>query len=190
MTALRDTPETRALRSRLQAITETMKISEHKGMLDDLTLECPNTIEPMESEQPLNEYNCVKFALSLHKDRRCLEIQKRAFKTLAGTDFAQWLIDTGVLTEVDAPSATAPADEKICAYFEGSKLVHVGLAMGNLIRSKWGVGYFYQHQIFEVPECYGNAVRFFNSPDSCGEAFQWFERWLFENGWSRSQSLS
>jgi hypothetical protein len=77
----------------------------------------------------------------------------------AGEAFAGWLLDHCFLNEV-AGSDTESGD--IVFYFDDSRFKHAGLvSRAGRVKSKWGTGYLYEHELYEVPESYGTEVRFF-----------------------------
>jgi hypothetical protein len=50
-------------------------------------------------------------------------------------------------------------------YFNQGRWTHVGRTAGPARAiSKWGVGLLYEHDLSEVPEQYGDEVRFFHNP--------------------------
>ena len=59
---------------------------------------------------------------------------------------------------IDRREAT---DGAVVIYFNGNQTKHVGLVDGDRIRSKWGIGYVWRHSEFEVPEAYGDLIRYF-----------------------------
>lgn len=52
--------------------------------------------------------------------------------------------------------------DTIAVYFAGGAAKHFGRIEGNRIISKWGRGYAWKHDLFEVPLSYGNTVKFSN----------------------------
>jgi hypothetical protein len=99
-------------------------------------------------------------------------------KIFAAADFAHWLLANNLLTEVTQADVR---EGDIVFYFSvDGRFKHAGrmLADGRIV-SKWGIGHLYEHGIFEVPESYGNAVRFFRGL-SYDEAFENFMRFAEE----------
>ena len=101
-------------------------------------------------------------------------------KIYAAGAFAHWLLDTGVLTEIPQTDAR---EGDLVFYFGGEgRFKHAGLYRGRgQVVSKWGIGHLYQHGLFEVPESYGNNVRFFRNL-SYDEGFGHFIRFAEERG--------
>lgn len=51
-------------------------------------------------------------------------------------------------------------DDKVVVYFNKGKAVHFGKIQNHRFISKWGKSLVWEHGLFEVPLCYGNAVMF------------------------------
>lgn len=94
--------------------------------------------------------------------------------------FGHWLLDRGLLVEVS--QAEAREGDLVFYLSNDGRFKHAGLcrAEGRVI-SKWGIGHLYEHGVFEVPDSYGNKVRFFRSL-SYDEAFGHFMRFAEDNG--------
>jgi hypothetical protein len=77
----------------------------------------------------------------------------------AGPEFAHWLIDRKLLTEV--------LDENVSSgdlsfYFDQGQFRHAAMLLArDRVISKWGIGQLVEHGLFEVPDSYGSEVRFF-----------------------------
>ena len=96
----------------------------------------------------------------------------------AGTEFARFLIDTGALVEVSEDEAL-PDDvviylDDLCVPKHAGKIG----SEHRRIKSKWGGGLFLEHGLWEVPESYGNTVKFFRVilTDKAEQAFLEFVR--------------
>ena len=101
-------------------------------------------------------------------------------KIFAAGDFVHWLLDHNQLTEIIQSEAR---EGDIALYFsEAGRFKHAGRMLGNgRIVSKWGIGNLYEHEVLEVPESYGNTVRFFRGLSYEG-AFGHFLRFAEEKG--------
>ena len=53
-------------------------------------------------------------------------------------------------------------DDKIVVYFNRDSVKHFGMIDGDRVVSKWGRGYTWKHDLFEVPLSYGYTVKFSN----------------------------
>lgn len=73
----------------------------------------------------------------------------------------QVLIQSGVLTEINDGEAN-PDD--IVIYIVGESIPkHAGKITPDArrVKSKWGTGLFWEHELLEVPESYGNKIRIY-----------------------------
>lgn len=46
--------------------------------------------------------------------------------------------------------------------YSSSRIEHAGKVVENAIESKWGKGHLWRHGVFEIPQSYGDTVRFFH----------------------------
>ena len=120
-----------------------------------------HSIQVLNSPDDNLDYNCVMYALALVD---CHEYREHArnFEVKAETPFVQYMIDCGTLVE----HGDMQADD-LCVYFDGATVEHIGRSISSsLVRSKWGWGrQLYEHALFEVPQTYGSAVRFYAAPE-------------------------
>ena len=98
----------------------------------------------------------------------------------AGPNFAHWLLDKMLLTEV---GDTEAREGDLVFYFnEEARAKHAGLYLGGgRVESKWGKAHLLHHDLFDVPESYGLTVRFFRKV-GYKTAIEYFERFARENG--------
>ena len=68
-------------------------------------------------------------------------------------------------------------------YFnKDGRIKHAGLNRGSgRVESKWGMGGLFEHDVFDVPESYGNVVRLFGKIPSKA-AIEYFVRFAEEKG--------
>ncbi len=80
----------------------------------------------------------------------------------AGSAFARYLIETA-LVEIAADEALS-GDIVVYLDDDGTPR-HAGkiASADKRIKSKWGGGLFLEHGLWEVPESYGNTVRFYRA---------------------------
>lgn len=166
------------LRLQLEHLSESRSgfVSSQPYRLAALQRQWPHSIEVHESPYPLHEYNCFMFALGLAGNERYLKRQGKREIHLAGSEFARWLIDSGLLTELrDYETEIAP--QGIGFYFDATgKCTHAGLALSNgRMLSKWGTGQLLEHGYVETPLSYGNILRFFEGV-SIDRSFEYLER--------------
>jgi hypothetical protein len=104
---------------------------------------------------------CVPYALALTDDPTYEGVRHAHRSIFAGADFMAWMIERH-LDELHMPQPGC-----LVCYFSGDRWKHVGLMLpGQRVRSKWGVMPRYEHGIDEVPDTYGDDVRFYARPTS------------------------
>jgi hypothetical protein len=97
----------------------------------------------------------------------------------AGREFFEWLIDNQLLNEIAAQKGV---DGDLVMYLDQDRWSHIGrLAGRERALSKWGVGLLYEHDLCEVPEQYGDEVRFFRNP-GCEASIDLFIRYAKAKG--------
>lgn len=149
------------LRQRLQQITDEAPVERHPAQVEALRAEFGHTIQVVESELPISGYTCGVHSFGLIDDPTYRDVAGFGCgKTFAGAEFVQFLLANGLLEEKVAGVAG-----DLVIYFDGVAFKHVGrMAQDGRILSKWGQGYLYNHQVWEVPLDYGQVVRYFQGP--------------------------
>ena len=169
------------LRKKLEEMTHVDDVSRHPALLAILTRECPNTVIVLNSVHPIRRYTCVMHVFDFADKPDYAAIATSGLgKIFAAGDFVHWLLDHDHLVEVAQSEARA---DDIALYFsEAGRFKHAGRTLedGRIV-SKWGIGHLYEHEVLEVPESYGNSVRFFRGL-SYEEAFERFLRFAEEKG--------
>lgn len=134
---------------------------QHRVELQAISREVPNTITMLESSLAENRFTCGMHALSFEDSEEYAEIAGYGPGLVyAGPDFFEWLVANHHLEEV-----TSPQDGDLAMYFCEGRWMHIGCLSGDSrIISKWGLGLLYDHELAEVPEQYGEEVRFFRHP--------------------------
>lgn len=116
-------------------------------------------------------------ALGFTEQPEYVVIAERGFNVVfAGRDFANWLVDLRLLTEIDAADAQKG---DLVFYFSHGQFKHAGIIFNdNRVISKWGTGHLFEHGLFEIPDSYGTEARFFKSLsyEAAIEAFGDFAR--------------
>jgi hypothetical protein len=143
-------------------MTEVEDGTQHPVLLEALTREFPNTIQIVHSPYLLARYTCLVYAFGFTEQPEYVAIASRPFNRVAyaSPDFAHWLLDRYLLEEI-SPEDVSQGDLVFFFNDEG-RLRHAGLNLSNgRVLSKWGLGYLYSHATFEVPDSYGNIVRYF-----------------------------
>ena len=161
------------LRRRLKDMTESgTEPSTHATQLAAISKEFSNTIRPLKSRFPEKGYTCGMYVFDLSEDEDYIDIAGLGLPDVyAGRAFFEWLLAGRLLEEIDEHSAH---DDDLIMYFENGQWRHVGLwRLNDRVESKWGLGLLYNHGRWEVPEHYGDQVRFFRSisPEAAIEHF-------------------
>ena len=149
------------LRHALRAMTEETDGVRHPELLRELSLAHPNTVKILESAHPLHRYTCFVHAFGFTEQPHYISIAEMGFNYVyAGPEFGLWLIDKGYISEI-TEGDLVPND--LAFYFSADgRLRHVAIFLDSgRYQSKWGLGYLFEHRLFEVPESYGNSARFF-----------------------------
>jgi hypothetical protein len=152
----------KALRQKLRAMTESgLQPYQHRVELQAVSQEIPNTIRVLGHHLAEDQYTCGMHALFFEGSEEYAEIAGHGLGLVyAGPDFFGWLIANLHLEEV-----TTPDNGDLVMYFRESKWMHVGrLSEPDRVISKWGLGLLCDHELAEVPEQYGEKVRFFRHP--------------------------
>jgi len=178
------------LRHALQAMTEETDGARHPELLRELSREHPNTIKILESLHPLHRYTCFVHAFGFTEKPQYVLIAQNGFNSVyASPEFAHWLFDQGRLTEV-TESDLVLNDLAFYTSTDG-RFRHAAIFFGSgRFQSKWGLGYLFEHRLFEVPDSYGNSARFFRGL-SYAQAIRSFICYAESKGMRfRKQSLS
>ncbi len=149
------------LRARLQQITDNRDLSTHRTMLETLRQELPHSIEMLSGPNDDLQYNCVVHAFCVQEDQEYIDLWHACPQHVHGdTTFVQFMIENGDLKEREHPASG------LLAYFPEGAFRHIGrLISESRIVSKWGIGHLYEHDIFDVPSCYGEVVRYSRSAE-------------------------
>jgi hypothetical protein len=178
---MRDRTRKSALREALEEMTHEDDVSRHPALLAALTRECPNTVSLLNSAHPIRRYTCVMHVVDFAEKPDYAAIATSGLgKIFAAGDFVHRLLDHQLLTEVTQSEAR---EGDIALYFgEAGRFKHAGRMLENgRVVSKWGIGHLYEHEVLEVPESYGNILRFFRGL-SYEEAFGHFLHFAEEKG--------
>lgn len=102
------------------------------------------------------ERNCFMFALDIEADAIRDKCEGSIFP---GKKFVQKLLGGNFLRAKNVPLNNTNEDD-VLIYFCNGIPEHAGKWMNDKIVSKWGAGptHIWEHDIYEVPESYGNEV--------------------------------
>jgi hypothetical protein len=171
-----------SLRDRLQAMTEVEDVSQHAAILATIGRACPNTVQIVASQHPEGRYTCMMHVMEFVGSLKYEAIASKGFNVVfAGRQFAHWLLEEYIL--IEKPEIDVK-EQIIVLYFANGRFMHAGLSFNrHRVISKWGTGHLYEHALWEVPQSYGDTVRFFKKP-TCEEALNCFIRFARERGMS------
>jgi hypothetical protein len=170
------------LRQRLLEIVNTLPLLEHAAQIENLRCATRHNIVVKDSPHPIERYTCAVHAFSLVENPTYVEIASFGLgSTYAGPEFIAYLLEQELLSHRAEGEVT---EHDLIFYFERGVFRHVGrLVAPTRVLSKWGKGLLYEHDTWEVPENYGNEVRYFVGPDG-SEAFALFKQYAEHKGFA------
>jgi hypothetical protein len=163
------------LREQLEEITDRYgadRVAEQIPRIAELNARFPHSISLLQAAIPDKpetfQFNCYQHSFGLARAENVTRIMKEYWHVFPGREFVQFLLNTR-LEEIWADNAR-DGDHVIYA---GSEIEHAGIARGERIESKWGLGHLWRHGVYEVPLRYGNHFRYFQrlTPETCVGAF-------------------
>jgi len=105
-------------------------------------------------------FNCHAYAFGLHDCDDFWRLRDVGCQKWPDGDFVRdWLFPS--LQAVRRDDAN---DEDIVLYVSGRQIKHSGKVVGRLIRSKWGTGHVWRHNVWEIPICFGFNVGYYRRP--------------------------
>lgn len=113
----------------------------------------------------LKTFNCYAFALGIAAHPRYqLLVRLHSNGALANSDFVSAAFERGELSEIDAANAESG---DLVFYFTEGAVAHAAIVVDDKgrLQSKWGPNELYEHGLWEVPEPYGDQVKFVAAPD-------------------------
>jgi hypothetical protein len=109
-------------------------------------------------------FNCYTYALMIERDRMYKQLmQRKQSSVLANSLFVEKLAQVCMI--VPQQSTTYSLGDMVL-YYAGRKLAHAARVAvpDGALRSKWGTGYVYEHQLWEVPAPYGDTFNVARAP--------------------------
>lgn len=150
------------LRTALEEMThDGTDIETYPAKLLEMANVFPHTIRQLQApfDEPLGEFNCVMYAL-------CLTARLEHSCSPLGRFYA----DTAFLDRLIEGKHLIPCLQKtgaIVVWRSEGRTKHVGVvAEIGRANSKWGIGFLFEHGLFEVPLGYGSDVVFYESIDA------------------------
>ncbi len=170
--------EQNPIRKYLADITK-QEVSEHDRLLKNLRSKFQHSIIKSflndTDRLAVNDFNCFEHALGLiysEEYKNVLEHQKgwKIRPVGADKDFLLFMLWNKYLNEIDSLDVQ---DGDIIVYFNSDVPTHAGNMLRERVKSKWGKGLLLEHEIYEVPELYGEEVKFYKYIpfEDCIEAF-------------------
>ena len=134
----------------------------------------------MDSSFPIEKYTCIPYVFDLVDEPNCKEISQLGVgRVFPSPKFVEFLINRKYLKEIKHKNDQVG---DIVLYSDDNEIKHVGkLIEKDRFISKWGIGYLYEHNIFEVPISYGNNISFFKSINR-EEAIKYFIEYAVSEG--------
>jgi len=157
-----------ALRRLLYEITETESSKLHAQLIHAGVARYPNAVvRVMDTNANVSRtvFNCVMYAFDWVDcaEPNVVGTGPQQYRFLIDTVFMEKVISQQLI--IETPAALANTTDLV-VYFDGLQLRHVAKIMSeSTCASKWGVGHLYEHGLWDVPETYGNQVKYFKVPD-------------------------
>ncbi len=150
------------LRRRLQKITDDTPVYKQENLIAELASTFPHSIRCLEDAK-VEKWNCFAYAFNLVASdsyQRIAWADRRGRKNIffASAEFTRFLMQSSVLGGISEGELQL-GDVGIYLDDEGIPK-HAGkiFSSDKRVRSKWGIGRFWEHGLWEVPESYGNTV--------------------------------
>jgi hypothetical protein len=117
---------------------------------------------PQNQNYPKVIINCFSYALNFHKSEvYCGSVLKSDIP--ANSNFITFLLKNGILLAVEKPS-----NLDLVVYFDGRQPKHAAKVIdidNEVVKSSWGNLGLFKHVILDVPDYYGNIVKFYKPPN-------------------------
>lgn len=153
----------RELRQALREITELPPdvIPNHPDLVAALRKAYPHSIVNVTDLEvvhlPLQKFTCFMHAFRLVNASTATYLMD-ALQTQPRSDFVAH-VAARHLSEISPEDA---ADGDLILYFDNQNITHAGKVRAARVVSKWGIGWVWEHEVFEVPMQYGDKVRFYS----------------------------
>jgi len=157
----------RVLRQRLQNILTEEQSNVHETKIVQLASRFPRAfIKPVHfSSQKHQVFNCFMHVLNLvdRVEPNVFQQNDKTFGFLINSSFFRKLYDADVVSKTSIEQLE-PND--LVVYYNGQQKMHVGRYIApNLVESKWGIGPLFRHGLWDVPESYGETLKYFKPPE-------------------------
>jgi hypothetical protein len=164
----RPMPGNADLRRALDAACKLRVVSEYRDRIAALQTQYGHAISILQDgKERMERFNCFAYALGIWPHQTYIDlVDATNDSAVIDSEFVRHLVDAGALVEV-APAKAAEGDMVI--YFHKDQPTHaaivVSLSEPITLRSKWGGNEIHQHNLWEVPACYGGRVRIYRQID-------------------------
>ena len=143
------------LRKKLAEIIKDADASELKAQIKEmanLAITHPHGITLLEENIPGSPlFNCYQYSFGISDVR-----VRNPAGFLPGRGLAQFLVNNNL--EEIGPECARDGDHIL---YSGVQIEHAGRVRTGAIESKWGSGHIWRHGVYEVPENYGDTIRFY-----------------------------
>ncbi len=143
------------LRKQLAEITKPADAAELKMQVQqmaNLALTHPHSVSLYKENIPgTQRFNCYQYSLDIAD-----VFVRDGILDFPGRVFAQFLVENH-LQEIGSEDA----ENGDHIFYSNSQIQHAGRVQAGAIESKWGTGHVWRHGAYEVPDNYGDAVRFY-----------------------------
>lgn len=145
------------LREQLDWMADARSMAEYQERLDRITLVFPNAPCVLEEVDSDANSSCFAYALLLAGNPLYEQIKDLNHNhAWACSLFADWLLQHDILKEVSASQATSG---DLVWYKSAERFKHIGvLVEPGRVRSKFGKGHLFEHDLWAVPESYGSDL--------------------------------
>jgi hypothetical protein len=152
------------LREKLNGIVNSGQytIQQHPDAVAKLGEQIVHSIQCLEVSSNL-PYNCFAYALNVVDSGPITDILRRDAQLgcPVGVKFGTDLMERLIKNEILAPGGE---NESLIVYFTDGRPSHAGRHQDGRVRSKWGIGCLWEHDIWDVPSSYGDEYQLFILP--------------------------
>ncbi len=175
------------LRARLGELNR--RCSLNYDTIDNMRTEFDHSIELV--ERPVlgtENFNCVMYALDMRDDQLLIALanswdivrrtpgRKGQREILADTEFLEFCIDEGAIPSI-SDRDIRPGN--LLIYRNEGKCRHIGKVVDHgRLRSKWSGNDLLEHDLLEVPDCYGDDLQHMKS-SSCQQSRDLFIKYAW-----------
>ena len=121
--------------------------------MTDLAITHPHNVSLIGENVPgTRPFNCYQYSFNIAD----VSVRDGISDIFPGRDFAQFLVENH-LQEIGSEDA----EDGDHIFYSSLQIQHAGRVQVGAIESKWGTGHVWRHGVYEVPDNYGDTVRFY-----------------------------